>query len=215
MTWNRWTTVSEGRAGPGTSVTAVPIEDEDSDRFALFLADPGGGVFTASQNAQLRWSIWSPVPGRRAGPGASVTVVPFHRNRFALFLVDPGGRIFTASGNAKVGWTQWSSVAGRRAGLGTSIAAARIGGDRFALFLTDPGGEVFTTSGSARRGWAPWTTVSEGRAGPGTSVTAVPIEDEDSDRFALFLADPGGGVFTASGNSTIPVRKRQPAAAKR
>jgi secreted trypsin-like serine protease len=44
-TWNAWSSVSQGHAGPGVSVTAAPTGD---GRFALFLADPNGGVYTAS-----------------------------------------------------------------------------------------------------------------------------------------------------------------------
>src|SRR3954454_14096584 len=98
MSWNPWISVSEGHAGPGTSVTAVPIA---GNRIALFLADPGGGVFTASGNAEHGWRPWSSVSQGHAGPGTSVTAVPIAGNRIALFLADPGGGVFTASGNAE------------------------------------------------------------------------------------------------------------------
>ena len=43
--WDLWSSVSDGRAGPGSSVAAVPI---GGDQCALFVADPLGGVFTTS-----------------------------------------------------------------------------------------------------------------------------------------------------------------------
>jgi phospholipase C len=197
MSWNPWSSVSEGRAGPGTSVTGVPI---GGGRFALFLADPNGGVYTASGNAARGWSPWSSVSQGRAGPGTSVAAVPIGGERFAVFLADPNGGVYTASGNAAGAWSPWSSVSEGRAGPGTSVTAVPIGGGRFALFVADPNGGVYTASGNAALGWSPWSSVSEGRAGPRTSVTAVPIGEG---RFALFVADPNGGVYTASGNAAL------------
>ena len=195
MSWSPWSSVSEGRAGPGTSVTAVPI---GGNRIAVFAADPGGGVFTNSGSAENGWAGWSSVSEGRAGPGTSVSAVPIAGGRFTLFVADPGGGVFTNSGSAESGWAGWSSVSEGRAGPGTSVSAVPIAGGRFTLFVADPGGGVFTNSGSAESGWAGWSSVSEGRAGPGTSVTAVPIA---GGRFTLFVADPGGGVFTNSGSA--------------
>jgi phospholipase C len=97
MSWNPWSSVSHGRAGPRTSVTAVPI---GGDRFAVFVADPGGGVFTASGNAQSGWSQFSSVSEGNAGPGTSVTAVPIGGGRIALFVADRGGGVFTTSGDS-------------------------------------------------------------------------------------------------------------------
>jgi len=44
-TWDSWSSVAEGRATPGAPVSAVALANE---RFALFLADPAGGVYTTS-----------------------------------------------------------------------------------------------------------------------------------------------------------------------
>ncbi|WP_286572353.1 alkaline phosphatase family protein [Variovorax gracilis] len=136
--------MSEGRAGPGTSITAVSIA---GGRIALFLADPDGGVFTASGNAEQGWSPWSSVSEGRAGPKTSITAVPFAGNRIALFLADVRGGVFAASGNAETGWSPWLSVSEGHAGPNTSIAAVPIAGNRFALFVADPGGGVFSSLG--------------------------------------------------------------------
>src|SRR6266540_2104202 len=96
MSWNLWSSVSQGHAGPNTSVTAVPIE---GGRIALFLADPGGGVFTNSGHPDRGWSGWSSVSQGHAGPNTSVTAVPIEEGRIALFLADPGGGVFTNSGD--------------------------------------------------------------------------------------------------------------------
>jgi hypothetical protein len=50
------------------------------------------------------------------------------------------------------------------------------------------------------RGFGPWASVSEGRTVPGAPVSAVALPGQ-AGRVALFLADPGGGVFTTSGSA--------------
>jgi phospholipase C len=194
MSWSQWSSVSEGRAGASTSVTAVSIGD---GRFALFVADPGGGVFTTAGNADRGWGPWSSVSEGHAGAGVSVTALPMPGGRFAVFLADPGGGVFATSGDAERGWRPWSSVSEGCAGAGTSVTAVESGG-RFTLFVADPGGGVFTASGHPVTGWSPWSSVSDGHAGAGTCVTAVPIA---GGRFAVFVADPSGTVFTTSGNA--------------
>ena len=138
--------MSQGQAAIGSSVTAVPIA---AGRFALFLADPGGGVFTNSGNTEHGWAGWSRVSQGQAAIGSSVTAVPIAGVRFALFLADPNSGVFTTSGNAEHGWDQWSSVSEGRAAPGSSVAAVPITGGRFALFVADPNGGVFTTSGDS------------------------------------------------------------------
>lgn len=200
MSWNPWSSVSEGRAAPGASVTALPI---GGNRFALFLTDPNGGVYTASGNTEQGWGQWSSVSDGHAAPGSSVTAVPIGGDGFALFVADPLGGVFTTSGNAR-GWLPWSSVSDGRTAPGSSVTAVTIGIGRFALFLADPNGGVYTTtSGNAEHGWDIWTSVSEGCAAPGSSVTAVPIA---GNQFALFVTDPLGGVFTTSGDSGSPIK---------
>jgi hypothetical protein len=55
---------------------------------------------------------------------------------------------------------------------------------------------AYDTNGRGDFGWEPWTSVSEGSTTPGAPVSAVAL---GGDRVALFLADPGGGVYTTSG----------------
>ena len=69
-------------------------------RFALFVADRDGGVFTTSGNAEQGWHPWTSVSEGQAGSGTSVTAVPIAGGRFALFAADPGGGVFTASGDS-------------------------------------------------------------------------------------------------------------------
>ena len=86
MSWGQWSSVSEGHAAPGSSVSAVAL---GGDRFALFLADPDGGVYTASGSADHGWSPWSSVSEGHAAPASSVSAVALGGERFALFLADP------------------------------------------------------------------------------------------------------------------------------
>ena len=195
-----WSSVAEGRSMPGAPVTAVALAD---GRFALFLADPNGGIYTASGNAALGWGDgWSSVAEGRSMPGAPVTAVALADGRFALFLADPNGGIYTASGNAALGWGDgWSSVAEGRSMPGAPVTAVALADGRFALFLADPNGGIYTASGNAALGWGDgWSSVAEGRSMPGAPVTAVALADG---RFALFLADPNGGIYTASGNAAL------------
>ncbi len=92
-----WTSVSEGSTKPGAPVTAVVL---GPDRIALFLADPNGGVYTASGSAKHGWTQWTSVSEGTSMPGAPVTAVVLGPDRIALFLANPNGEVFTTLGNA-------------------------------------------------------------------------------------------------------------------
>jgi hypothetical protein len=172
-------------------------------RFALFLADPGGGVFTASGNTRDGWSIWSSVSEGHTTPGGHVTAVelPNRPGHFALFLADPGGEVFTASGNARDGWTGWSTVSQGKTLPGAPVTAVPLSNPpgHFALFLADPGGGVFTASGNARDGWTGWSNVALGQTRSGAPISAR-LAARNPDRLALFMTDPTGRIATTSGN---------------
>ena len=68
LTWQPWTSVSEGRSMPGAPVAAVPW----AQSFALFIADPGGGIYAIKAVPGFGWEL---VPGRSTTPGAHVTAV--------------------------------------------------------------------------------------------------------------------------------------------
>ena len=198
VSWDAWSSVAEGSSMPGAPVTAVGLPDE---RFALFIADPNGGIYTASGNADQGWGAgWSSVAQGSSMPGAPVTAVGLPDERFALFIADPNGGIYTASGNADQGWgAGWSSVAQGSSMPGAPVTAVGLPDERFALFIADPNGGIYTASGNADQGWgAGWSSVAQGSSMPGAPVTAVGLPDE---RFALFIADPNGGIYTASGNA--------------
>jgi hypothetical protein len=160
MTWDQWSSVSEGATVPGAPVTAVPFGMR-LDRIALFLADPGGGVFTTSGNAEGGWDGWSSVPGIQTMPGAPVTAigVPGFPSHFALFLADTNGRIFMTSGRRRGDWDAWSTVPAIQPAPetltvpGAPVAAGTIPvfSAGMAVFVADTGGGVFTTSGRLAR----------------------------------------------------------------
>jgi hypothetical protein len=54
-------------------------------------------------------------------------------------------------------------------------------------------------------GWDPWSSVSEGSTPPGSPISAVEVSDV-AGGVALFLADPNGGIYTASGRLARPQR---------
>jgi hypothetical protein len=68
LTWQNWTSVSQGRSTSGAPVAAVPWENS----FALFIADPSGGIYAIKAEPGFGWEL---VPGRSTKPGAKVTAV--------------------------------------------------------------------------------------------------------------------------------------------
>jgi hypothetical protein len=188
-----WTSVSEGQSRPGAPITAVVT---GQNQITLLLADPEGGVYTASGSAASGWSPWSSVSEGQSTPGAPITAVVTGQNQISLFLADPGGGVYTASGNASNGWSPWSSVSEGQSTPGAPITAVVTGQNQITLFLADPGGGVYTVSGSAANGWSPWSSVSEGQSAPGARVSAVVAGDN---RIRLFSTDPAGGIKTTLG----------------
>ena len=136
----------QGHAAPGSSVTAVAL---GGNRFALFLADPNGGVYTASGSAQSGWDPWSNVSGIPTLPGSPVSAVRLGLDSFALFVADSNGEVLTTAGNARRGWDLWSSVSEGRTTPRSFVTAVGLGEDRVALFLADPNGGVYTTLGNS------------------------------------------------------------------
>ena len=197
-----WTPVSPqtGTATPGAPVTAVLGTD---GTYTLFLADPGGEVFTASGKAQGWGGGWTPVSPQTGTttPGAPVTAVLATDGTYTLFMANASGEVFTASGKAQgwgAGWTPVSPQTGTTT-PGATVTAVPGTDGTYTLFMADTGGEVFTASGNAQAWGAGWTTVSQGSTTGGAPVTAVLGTDGI---ITLFLADPGGGVYTAWGNRT-------------
>jgi hypothetical protein len=84
LSWQPWTSVSEGSSTPGAPVAAVPWEGS----FALFISDPKGGLYAIKAVPGYGWQL---VPGHFSKPGAQVTAVPWG-NRFVLFMTDLSGQ---------------------------------------------------------------------------------------------------------------------------
>ena len=172
---------------------------------ALFLADPGGEVFTASGTAERGWSPWRSVSQGRTLPGARISAVVTAPGRIALFLADPGGGVYTASRDAGGPRGPWSSFSEGRTVPGGPVTAVAIGDGDIALFLADPGGGIYHATGRPDDGWGPWSTVAQGRTTAGGQVTAVVVPATErplssvpyvsrDDRIALAIADAQGQV---------------------
>ena len=169
--WDGWSRVPQGRAAPGSPVTAVQLGPR---RFVLFATDPTGRIRHDRRQQHRRLGplvqrLRRPRRARHAGhrplPGRPAPV--------RLFATDPTGRTRTTAGNSTDGWASWSSVADGQAAPGTPVTAIESRGV-YGLFVVDPGGGIFTiTSGSAEGGWGGWSSVSQGRTTPGSAVTAV------------------------------------------
>jgi Phosphodiester glycosidase len=145
LTWERWTTVSQGGAPPGSLVTAVPF----GQRFAVFITDPNGGIYTTGGTPGTPFGPWALVGDPfRAKPGSPVTAVPWG-DRFALFVTDKNGEIFTTAGDPQRGFPGgWTTVSQGSAPPGSLVTAVPFG-QRFAVFITDPNGGIYTTLGGA------------------------------------------------------------------
>jgi hypothetical protein len=205
--WGGWKSVSDGRAAPGTTVTAVgnnatfPRSEQ-----VLFVTNPDGWVYTTTGSAEGDWGEWTPVSEGRAAPGTTVTVgadplLGYSGPPYDLFITNPDGWVYTTSGSAEGGWRRWKPVSEGRTAPGTTVTAVLDQWPRYALFIANPNGEVFTTSGSTKDGWGEWSRIPFGLTAPGTTVTAVP---EPSTyryrRFHVFITKPSGEVVTTSGN---------------
>ena len=194
-----WTPVSPqtGTTTAGAPVTAVLGTD---GTYTLFMANTAGEVFNASGDPVQGWGPWFSVPQGSTTPGAPVTAVLGTDGIITLFLADPGGGVYTTWGNPAEGWGPWSSVSLGSTTPGAPVTAVLAPDGIITLFLADPGGSVWTAGGNRAEGYGPWTPVSPqtGTAAPGATVTAVPGTDGT---YTLFLADPGGEVFTASGKA--------------
>ena len=118
LTWQLWTSVSEGVSTPGGPVTAMPWEGS----YALFISDPGGGIYTIKAVPGYGWEA---VPGLTSKPGAPVTAM-WSGSRFTLFMADVNGEIFTTSGIPYQGWDPVDQRVGgrqyaRRPGYGNAV----------------------------------------------------------------------------------------------
>ena len=193
LSWERWTTVSQGSAPPGSLVTAVPF----GQSFAVFITDPNGGVYAKAGTPGSPCGGWGIVGDPfRAKPGSPVTAVPWG-DRFALFVTDKNGGVFTIEGDPQRGFPgDWATVSQGSAPPGSLVNAVPFG-QSIAVFITDPNGGVYANAGTPGAPYGDWAIVGDPfRAKPGSPVTAVPW----GDRFALFVTDKSGEVFTIEGD---------------
>jgi hypothetical protein len=192
--WVPWSTVSEGSTTPGGWVTAAPW----GQRFALFLADPNGGIYGTGGDPQGGFGPWGLVPGRNPGwttPGGPVTAVPWGQ-RFALFVAGTDGRIYTTGGDPQADFGDWAWVPVRNPGWTTpgGLVTAVPWGQRFALFVAGTDGRIYTTGGDPQADFGDWVPIPGLSARPGSPVAAVPY----GQGFALFVADLNGGIYATS-----------------
>jgi pimeloyl-ACP methyl ester carboxylesterase len=207
-----WGSVSpKSQTMPGAPVTAVPLWGGSGQlvSIALFVADPGGEVFTAVGDPQTHFWNWKSVSQGRTMPGAQVTAMPISGRggqlvSIALFVADPLGGVFTAVGDPQIGFGNWTSVSQGQTMPGAPVTAVGLR-NGVALFVADPLGGVFTAVRDPQTGFGNWTSVSQGRTMPGAPVTAVPLWGGPTKTGShllsinLFLADPGGGIYAATG----------------
>jgi hypothetical protein len=192
--WGPWASVSEGQTIPGGPVTAVPW----GQRFALFVADRSGGIYTTGGDPQGGFGPWASVSEGQTIPGGPVTAVPWGQ-RFALFVADRSGGIYTTGGDPQGGFGPWASVSEGRTIPGGPVTALipTIGGP-ITLFITDPNGGIYTAEGNPQRGFGPWSPVRQGiRIAPGSPVSASWALGS----FHLNVTDVDGRIFGIVGSA--------------
>ena len=127
----------------GAPVTAVLTAH---NRISLFLADPGGGIYTTSGNAHDGWEPWTSVSEGSSTPGAHLSAVLTGSNRIALFLADPAAAFTPHPATLQDGWQPWTSVSEGRSTPGAPVSAVLTGPNRITLLLADPAGGIYTSS---------------------------------------------------------------------
>jgi hypothetical protein len=86
--------VSEGSITPGAPIAAVVT---GSNRIALILSDPVGGIYTTSGNASDGWRPWTSVTHARTTPGAPIFALPMASNKAWLVITDSTGRVYATT----------------------------------------------------------------------------------------------------------------------
>jgi hypothetical protein len=181
--WNAWKSVAQGSTMPGGPVTAVPWQSS----YALFLADPNGGVYAIKAAPGYGWQQ---IPGLSTKPGTPVTAL-FSGGRFTLFAAADTGEIFTTSGVPYQSWNAWTPVSEGSSVPGATVAAVPWQGS-VALFISDPHGLIYAIKAVPGFGWE---AVPGLNTIPGAPVTAV----LSGTNVTLFAADTNGGIFTTTG----------------
>jgi hypothetical protein len=207
--------VSEGRTTPGGQITAVPWNERFT--FALFIADPNGGICTAGGDPQTGFGPWASVSEGRTTPGGQITAVPntgVGGGPLTLFITDPNGGIYTASGDPQAGFGPWSFVPGITTAPGSPVTAVGWYAG-LSLFVTDINGGIFTTAGVPHENrWQRWSQVEGVTAPPGAPVTFLPYDmdpdltpSEVNGTTPLFVTDIHGTIYATDegGNLWSPV----------
>ena len=146
-----WGSVSEGQTQPGGIVTAI---HSGVDQFALFLADPQGGVYTAS-GSTASGSGWSSVSEGQTTPGAPVTAVSLDGQTIFVFLADPSGEVYVNSGSGGDGWQEWIRIGSAVTAPGGHVTALVNPPGELSLFLVAVDGQVYTSSSGGNGSWRP------------------------------------------------------------
>jgi hypothetical protein len=186
--WDSWTGVSEGSTLPGAPVAAVRWEES----FALFLADPNGGIYTIKAEPGFGWTPLALATGK-AKPGGQITALA-SRGGFTLFMADSTGEVVETHGIPYQTWEPWTKVSPGNPGTtlpGAPVAAVPWG-NTFAVFRSDPNGAIFTIQTGPISTWQP---IPGRNTKPDGQIMAVASRKN----ITLFMAADTGEVFTTSG----------------
>ncbi len=198
--WGQWEPLS--KCLPKGTVPGAPLAAvlDGDGLISVFVADRGGGVFTAQGSKQDGWGLWETLSEGATMPGAPLAAVLDGDGLISVFVADPGGGVFTARGSKQAGWGQWKSLSEGATMPGAPLAAIPDSDGFFLVFLADRDGGIYLARGNEQAGWGPWQNISEGSTTPGAPIAAIA---EGSGFFSLFLADPNGSVYTTT-NREVP-----------
>ena len=186
--WEPWTSVSGGVTMPGGRITAVLTAP---NRLTLFVANPKA---TSSRHRAMRqtWAQWTTVSEGSARPADTSLRSHLSESRNTLSRRITGRRFHNVGQWDR--WAAWNSVSegsARRADTSAAVSPPRIAWLSFlpipeAVFTRSRAmGKIGSGGPACRRLDHAWRTDQCG-------VTAAK-------RMTLFLADPGGGIYTNSG----------------
>jgi len=93
--------------GPARAEGEVTMTVPWGNRFALFIADRNGGIYTTAGDPQAGFGPWASVSEGNSTPGAPVTAVRWG-NHFAVYVADRNGGIYTTAGDPQAGFGPWA-----------------------------------------------------------------------------------------------------------
>jgi hypothetical protein len=152
--WRCWDNVSDGRAAPGSKITAINWTD---DQLAVFLIDPNLGAYWTGGAPDTGWGPWAALPPVNTSARSGIAAIQWPgvtTNMLAVFTTAfDTGTVMQSFWDPQQGFGAWTEVAPQSpefvgASNTAPVTAVAYGGDppdRVGLFVTDPQGAIYST----------------------------------------------------------------------